>query len=102
MRLLITPYKPKAQCGAARQHDLCVPKGRDRRENSYGVLRGLNKDLLLRAKPYGLSCSDRIPRRGWLSIDKSEKEERFPGGDDDFAARWRRGLRENPYRVFRG
>jgi len=43
--------------------------------------------LPLRAKPYGLSCSDRIPRRGCLSIDKSEKEERFPVGDDEFAER---------------
>ena len=87
VRLLITPYKPKAQCGAARQHATCVPEGRDKRENSYGVLRGWNKGMLLRAKPYGLSCSDRIPRRGCLSIDKSEKEERFPVGDDEFAER---------------
>ena len=69
VRPLITPYKPKAQCGAAPQHILCVPKGRDIRENSYGVLRGWNKgELLLRAKPYGLSCSNRFPLRGWLSI----------------------------------
>jgi len=68
VRLLITPYKPKAQCGAAQQHVTCVPKGRDNKENSYGVLRGWNKGLLLRAKPYGLSCSDQIPQRGWHSI----------------------------------
>ena len=82
VRLLITPYKPKAQCGATQQQVTCVPKGRDNRENSYGVLRGWNKGMLLRAKPYGLSCIDWIPRRGCLSIEKSTKQDRFPGGDD--------------------
>jgi len=70
VRPSITPYKPKAQCGAVLQHDLCVPEERDNRGN-----------------PYGLSCRGQIPRRGWLSIDKGEIEERFPVGDDDFAER---------------
>ena len=82
VRPLITQYKPKAQCGATCQQVTCVPKGRDNRENSYGVLRGWNKGMLLRAKPYGLSCIDWIPRRGCLSIEKSTKRNRFPGGDD--------------------
>ena len=43
--------------------------------------------MLLRGKPYGLPCRRQIPRREWLSIDKSEKGKRFPVGDDDFAER---------------